>query len=143
MWYTKFQDTKLIQFGLKVLKFLETVFGKRIIPIYSPLPFYEWLREKGEYYNFTVGIFENQDALIWNIIDRDSTLKLFNDFINRKNHLRKVITNIMDLEIILELFISLKEDNNSDVFLISNCTNMKKQFKINLDLKPLRKITSQ
>ena len=143
VWYTKFQDTKLVKFGLKVLRFFETIVGKRIVPIYSPLPFFEWLREKGEYYDFIVGIIESQDALIWNILDRGTTLKLFNDFINRKNHLHKVITNIVDLEIILELFVSLKEDNNSDIILISNYSDIKKQLRVNMDLKHLREITTQ
>ncbi|MGC9780273.1 MAG: 7-cyano-7-deazaguanine synthase [Candidatus Heimdallarchaeota archaeon] len=131
IWYNRFASSFLIQFGLKIARKMEGIVKRRLIPIYSTLPYNEWLRNKNEYYNMIRDIFD-ENSLIWNILDRTNTMKLFADFLNRKNHLHKFIMHIVDLEIILRLFY-IKFDIKGDIKMISSSLSDRKDFYINLN----------
>ena len=45
--------------------------------------------------------------LIWNFLDKENTINIFENFINRKNNYYKFLLNIIDLELFLRILMSL------------------------------------
>ena len=109
-----------------------------LLPKYSSVPYFEWMRKRESYYEMILDLLSD-DAIIWNILDKANTMKLFNDFIKRKNHLHKFILHIIDLEITLRLFFALKEDSEK-IDLVSNAFKTEKSFQLKLSLNHLKPI---
>ncbi|MBK5113288.1 MAG: hypothetical protein KGD59_02120 [Candidatus Heimdallarchaeota archaeon] len=138
IWYNRLFFTKFVKLGFKSLQFLESLFRSRIILRYSSVPYFEWLRKRNHYYNFVLDILSD-DAIIWNILDRENTMKFFHNFIKRKNHMHKFILHIVDLEIILRLFFALKEDDEK-IVLVNDSNKKYKEFKLKPSLEYLKDI---
>ncbi len=138
IWYNRLFATWFIQFGFKSLQFFESLFRLPLLPKYSSVPYFEWIRKRGSYYEMIIDLLSDE-AIIWNILDKANTMKLFNDFIKRKNHLHKFILHIIDLEITLRLFFALKEDSE-EIALVSDAFKTKKCFQLKLSLEQLKPI---
>jgi len=141
IWYNRLFSTWFIQFGFKSLQFFESIFRVSLIPKYSSVPYFEWMRKRGSYYEMILDLLCDE-AIIWNILDKTKTMKLFNDFIRRKNHLHKFILHIIDLEITLRLFFALKEDSE-EIELVSDAFKTKKSFLLKLSLEHLELIVKE
>ncbi|NHK33100.1 MAG: hypothetical protein FK730_17255 [Asgard group archaeon] len=133
-WYRKIKSQRILKFGLKIVYFFERVFNRKLIPIYSTAPFNDWLRKQKSYYDFVKEIFYNEDSLIWNVLEKENTIVFFENFINRKNNYYKFLRNIIDLEILLRIFMSLNGKKNK-VFLYSNVIDKKFTFDNKLHLE--------
>ena len=68
IWYNRMASTKFVQLGFKFLKALETMTRQRIVPKYSAVPFFEWIRDKGKYYNFLFELLYDENCIIWNFL---------------------------------------------------------------------------
>jgi hypothetical protein len=136
-WYKKL---RLTRYGLKFLQFLEGIFNRKIVPSYSSVPYFEWMRSNIMYRSFIEDLIYNNKALIWNIIDSSATQKLFKRFMNRKNHDHKFLLHVIDLEIILQLFYSLKADSEPSI-IRSDTLDFQKEMKIDIVLDAHKKIT--
>jgi hypothetical protein len=137
-WYVRI--LKFAKYGYKSLSYLESLINKRLIPTYSPVPYFEWMREKGSYRKLVESILEDNNSIIWNILDANLTRKLFTDFFKRKNHLHKHLNHIIDLELILRLFYSVK-DNEDEIILVDHTTGEKRTFEVNISLENAKKVT--
>lgn len=138
IWYNRMASTVFVQLGFKFLKALESMTGKRIVPKYSAVPFFEWIRSKGDYHDFLVNILYDDDSIIWNFLKQKETQKFFDNFVKRKNHLHKFLVNIIDLELILRMFFALRETNENVCFL--NDRNKKVKCNIKLPEKYSKEI---
>lgn len=138
IWYNRLFATWFIQFGFKSLQFFESLFRVPLLPKYSSVPYFEWMRKQESYYEMILDLLSDE-AIIWNILDKAKTMKLFNDFIKRKNHLHKFILHIIDLEITLRLFFALKEDSEK-ITLVSDAFKTEKSFQLKLSLEHLKPI---
>ena len=138
IWYNRLFATWFIRFGLKSLQFFETLFRVPLLPKYSSVPYFEWMRKRESYYEMILDLLSDE-AIIWNILDKAKTMKLFHDFIKRKNHLHKFILHIIDLEITLRLFFALKEDSEK-IVLVSEAFKTEKSFQLKLSLDHLKPI---
>jgi len=137
-WYRKFKSLKIFKFGLKIALFFERIFNKKLIPNFSAIPFYEWMREKKLYYNFVKEIFYNKDSLIWNVLDKENTINFFENFINRKNNYYKFLLNIIDLELFLRILMSINTKKDR-VYLYSSVLDEKFSFVNKLHLDNIKK----
>ncbi|MFX1283452.1 MAG: asparagine synthase-related protein [Promethearchaeota archaeon] len=137
IWYRRF---KIGVIGYKFLVFLESIFRHRLIPAYSPVPIFEWLRKEGPYRDLYDDLLMDDNSLMWNLLDNEETKKVFHDFFKRKNNYYKVLRYIVDLELTLRLFFSLREVN-TDVRMISNVLKFDKHFKVDCELSELKNKT--
>ena len=138
IWYNRLFASWFIKFGIKSLQFFESIFRLPLLPKYSSVPYFEWMRKRESYYEMILDLLSDE-AIIWNILDKENTMKLFNDFIKRKNHLHKFILHIIDLEITLRLFFTLKEDSEK-IDLVSDANKTEKSFQLKLSLDHLKPI---
>jgi len=136
-WYRGLKLSPIFKFALKTVVLFERLLNKKLLPNYSAIPFYDWLREKKTYYNFILEIFQNKNSLIWNLLDKENTIEFFEDFIKRKNSYHKFLLNIIDLELSLRIFMSINEEKNK-IFLKSNVLDEKIPFINKLDLTDIR-----
>lgn len=136
-WYRRFISSRIFKFGMKIAYFFERTFNKKIIPNYSAMPYYDWLREKKSYYNFVEEIFYNEDSLIWNVLDKENTINFFENFISRKNNYYKFLLNIIDLELFLRILVSLNTKKDR-VNLYSSVLDEKISFVNKLHLENIR-----
>ncbi|NHJ85330.1 MAG: hypothetical protein FK734_07695, partial [Asgard group archaeon] len=139
-WYNKLASTIFVKFGLLILRKLETLFRRKIIPAYSAVPYYDWMREQNNYHKMLNEIINDQNSIIWNFLDIEKTKRFYNDFIRRKNHYHKFILHIFDLEMILRLFYSLKDDT-LPVFYFSESLKLKEKINLKLNLDYLKALT--
>jgi asparagine synthetase B (glutamine-hydrolysing) len=137
-WYIRI--LKIARFGYRALSYLESKTHKRLIPKYTAVPYFEWMREEGSYRSLINNLLNNDNCLIWNLMNVEATRKLFNDFFIRKNHLHKFLNHIIDLEITLRLFYSIK-DSDDEIILFNNVTGGSKIFQVNLPLTRAKKVT--
>ncbi|MFX1252636.1 MAG: asparagine synthase-related protein [Promethearchaeota archaeon] len=119
---------------------LEALTQKRLVPLTSAVPYAEWIRENKSYRRLIESLILEDKSLIWNILNKNSTQKIFRDFLKRKNPYKKFLLNVIDLEIIFRLFFSLKEDD-SEILMISETTNDKISFRVGLSLENLQTLT--
>jgi hypothetical protein len=123
-------STIFVQLGFRFLKALETMTRQRIVPKYSAVPFFEWIRNKGKYYEFLNDIFQDEKCIVWNFLKQKETLQFFNNFVKRKNHMHKFLIHIVDLELILRMFFSLREINENVCFIDSKNRKIKCNIKV-------------
>ena len=138
-WYKRLQLARL---GLKIMQIAEGIFKRKIIPTYSSVPYFEWMRENKEYRDLIEDIVFNDSSLLWSILDKNSTQLFFRRFFERKNHDHKFLIHILDLEIILRLFYSLKIDKKS-IKIVSEILNKEWNLPINKSIiDQSKKLTS-
>ncbi len=130
IWYNRMASTIFVQLGFRFLKALETMTRQRIVPKYSAVPFFEWIRNKGKYYEFLNDIFQDEKCIVWNFLKQKETLQFFNNFVKRKNHMHKFLIHIVDLELILRMFFSLREINENVCFIDSKNRKIKCNIKV-------------
>ena len=135
IWYNRMASTIFVQLGFRFLKALETMTRKRIVPKYSAVPFFEWIRNKGRYYDFLNDILQDENCIIWNFLKQEETYQFFDNFVKRKNHLHKFLIHIIDLELILRMFYSLRDTNENICFIDSKNKKVKCHIKVSKKFK--------
>jgi len=99
------------------------------------VPFFEWIRNKGRYYDFLNDILQDENCIIWNFLKQEETYKFFDNFVKRKNHLHKFLIHIIDLELILRMFYSLRDTNENICFIDSKNKKVKCHIKVSKKFK--------
>lgn len=95
--------------GLKILQKVESITRLKIIPQYMAIPLEEWMKNKQYQETFIDPLIFNEDSIIWTIIDKKKTQKMFREFDKHKNHLEKFLMHIIDLELTFRTFYSITD----------------------------------
>ena len=102
-WYKRL---KIIQLGVKAVRWVENLLGVRVLPR-AAYPRPSWFDKTSPYRSFLTEIIDDENAIIWSILDKENTRKLFFDLFNNKNNLGLLLAHIIDLELTLRIFLSI------------------------------------
>ena len=133
---SKFKRLKIVQYALKTVRWIEKKIGISIIPK-SSSPVFMWTDKNSPYYKFINKILGDEDCFIWNLFDKNTTRKMFQDLFERKNHLELFLASLIDLEIIMRLYFSLEKPET--IFMHSDNLSLHKEIKLKLEVYDLQK----
>jgi asparagine synthetase B (glutamine-hydrolysing) len=127
-WYKRL---KIVQFGVKAVRWIENLLGVRVLPR-AAYPRPSWFHETSPYRKFLTEIIDDENAMIWSILNKENTRKLFYDLFNNKNNLGLLLAHIIDLELTLRIFLSINPPE--EISFYSKTLDKEIHSKINLDL---------
>ncbi len=127
-WYKRL---KIVQLGVKAVRWFENLLGVRVLPR-AAYPRPSWFDKKSPYRKFLNEIIDDENAIIWTILNKENTRKLFYDLFNNKNNLGLLLAHIIDLELTLRIFLSINPPE--EISFYSKILDKEILSKINLDL---------
>ncbi|MFW9853214.1 MAG: asparagine synthase-related protein [Candidatus Thorarchaeota archaeon] len=127
-WYKRL---KIVQLGVKTVRWFENLLGIRILPR-AAYPRPSWFDKTSPYRKFLTEIIDDDNAIIWLILKKENTRKLFYDLFNNKNNLGLLLAHIIDLELTLRIFLSINPPEKITFY--SKILDKEIKTKIKLDL---------
>ena len=116
---------------VKTVRWFENLLGVRVLPR-AAYPRPSWFDKTSPYRKFLTEIIEEDKAIIWSILNKENTCKLFYDLFNNKNNLGLLLAHIIDLELTLRIFLSINPPEKITFY--SKILDKEINTKIKLDL---------